>query len=161
MWYTVTLDGIPFGDVELTGAPRAIGTLVPLSGYAGSGLRKLARASGTGIRLVRSDRVPGPVVGRVLGAAFAQIQLLQDRLGLRDENGRCVAIVHILVIEFPRDPAPLVVARLREQAAPATAERHARLDTPVMNLAPQPNEELKLTASPSSLVESLRAGAAA
>ena len=130
MRYSVTLDGIPFGEVELVGAPRAIGTLRPDHAYAARGIRKRACALGIALRLVGSDRVDGTVASRALAAAVAQMHLLQDRLGLRDADGRSVAIVHVAVVEFPRDRRPMVVAQLREQAAPVLAESYARVRKP-------------------------------
>jgi hypothetical protein len=130
MRYVVTLDGIPFGEVELVGAPRAIGTLRPDHAYAARGLRKRACALGIALRLVGSDRVERSRTSRALAAAVAQMHVLQDRLGLRDADGRSVAIVHVIVVEFPRDRQPLVVAQLREQASPVLAEPYTRIGQP-------------------------------
>ena len=130
MRYSVTLDGIPFGEVELVGAPRAIGTLRPDHAFEARGLRKRACALGIALRLVGSDRVDGSVTRRALATAVAHMHLLQDRLGLRDADGRSVAIVHVLVVEFPRDRQPVVVAQLREQAAPVLAEAYTRFGKP-------------------------------
>lgn len=130
MRYRVTLDGIPVGAADLVGAPRAVGTLVPTASYSGTGLRKRARRLGVALRLLASRRVAAAVVGRALGGAVAHMALLQDRFGIEDEHGRSVAIIHVLVVELPRDRLPMVVVQLREQAAPVLSENSPQVGQP-------------------------------
>jgi hypothetical protein len=130
MWYTVTLDGIPLGSVSLAGAPRAIGELLPTTGYVATGFRNHALRLGIALRVSRSRRVKGPVAARALASAISHVATLQSRLGLVDERARSAAIVHLVVVHFPRDPVPVVVAALREQAAPVAAECQPRIASP-------------------------------
>ena len=118
MWYTLTLDGIPVGRVELTNAPRAVGQLIALRAFEATGVRIPARRLGLALRMLNSRHIPHSVTARVLTRALHQSVELRDRLGLIDFWGRHAAVIHIVVVEFPRSEAPLVVARLREQAAP-------------------------------------------
>ena len=129
MRYHVTLDGIPVGAADLVGAPRAIGTLVPTMSYSAA-LRKEALRLGVALRLLGSRRVEATVVSRALAGAVARMAVLQDRLGIEDDHGRSVAIIHIIIAEFPRDRLPMVVVQLREQAAPVPAENSPQVGQP-------------------------------
>lgn len=121
MFCTLTLDGVPLGQVELTGAPRAIGLLGPLSGYESTGFRDTAKRLGLALLLLGSKRIEPAAVARALAGALQQFHGIQERLALVDLRGDHVAIVHIVVTEFPSDDIPVVVAELREQAAPVPA----------------------------------------
>ena len=123
MLYTLTLDGIPVGHVDLDGAPRAVGLLVPVASFEASGLRTIAKRVGIALRAFASPRVPGSVAARALIVSLVHAGQVQDRLGLVDAWAGHAAIVHVLVTEFPKDRQPVVVAELREQAAPRGAER--------------------------------------
>ena len=130
MWYTLTVDGIPAGRVNLTNAPRGVGQLIPLKAFADSGLRTAARRLGLALRLLGARSIPASVSARALTAALQQSLDLRDRLGLIDVSEGHAAVIHIAVVEFPRDPVPLVVARLREQAAPRGAILPVTSDDP-------------------------------
>jgi hypothetical protein len=121
MYCTLTLDGVPVGQVDLAGAPRAVGFLSPLNGYVATGVNARAKRLGLALRLLGSSRIDGMVVARGLAAAVAQFADIQDRLTLIDIRGGHVAIIHIVVAEFPHDTVPVVVAELREQAAAVPA----------------------------------------
>ena len=121
MFCTLMLDGVPLGQVELTGAPRAIGFLAPLDGYDATGFRAHARRLGVSLTLVGTDLVRPAVVARALSRSLTGLAELQDRLSLQTIQGDHVAIVQVVVVEFPRDDVPVVVAELREQAAPVPA----------------------------------------
>lgn len=122
MLYTLTFDGIPVGRVDLNGSPRAVGTLLSLPAFASTGSRDVARRLGLTLRLTDSSRVAPHLAARALALALVETARLQERLGLRDFQGMNVAIVRIVVVMFPRDAWPLVVAELREQAAPSRSE---------------------------------------
>ena len=122
MWYTLTVDGIPVGRVELTSAPRGVGRLMALHAFDATGLRRIARRLGVALRLPGIRRIPRSVSARALTGALQQSFALRDRFGLVDLWGRSAAVVNLIVVEFPRDDAPIVIVRLREQAAPRTAE---------------------------------------
>ena len=122
MWYTLTVDGIPVGRVELTSAPRGVGRLVPLRAFAATGLQTVARRLGVALRLPGIRQVSSSVGARALTGALQQALAVRDRLGLVDFWGRSAALVNIMVVVFPRDNSPIVIARLREQAAPRSAE---------------------------------------
>lgn len=130
MFHTVTFNGIPFGRVFLHGAPRATGRLAPMTGYDGFGIRAAARRLGQALRLVGSSRASRAVSVRALAGSLAGHVRMQDRLGLEDSRGMSVAIVHIVIVEFPGDSAPMVVVELREQAAPIGATRRALTSGP-------------------------------
>lgn len=123
MLYTLTLDGIPMGHVDLRGAPRSVGTLVAHRAFGSSTLRASAKRVGLALRASGSPRIPPRAGARTLVDSLARAGQLQHRLGLVDVWGGHAAIVHVLVVEFPRDDWPLVVAELREQAAPRGAKR--------------------------------------
>lgn len=129
MFCTLTLDGVPLGQVELTGAPRALGLLGTLSGYESTGFRDAARRLGLAVRLLRSKRVKSTAVARSLAGALEQFHVMQERLALVDLRGGHIAIVHIVVTEFPADDIPVVVAELGEQAAPVLAKLSRRSRT--------------------------------
>jgi hypothetical protein len=116
--YTATMNGIPFGRVDLIGAPRATGILVPSRAYESLGVRSSARRLGQSLQLLGARRIGPPVRARTLAAALARQAAFQDRFGLEDRHGMSIAIVHMIVAEFPREPAPRIVVELREQAAP-------------------------------------------
>jgi hypothetical protein len=122
MLYTLTLDGIPLGRVDLNGSPRATGALLSLPAFAATGTSGVARRLGLALRLLGSPRVRPQVVGRALAAALADTARFQDRLGLRDVRGASAAVIHIVVAAFPRDRWPVVVVELREQAAAIRSE---------------------------------------
>ena len=124
MWYTLTVDGLPVGRVDLANSPRAVGPLLALPAFEAMGLRSAARRLGLALRILGAERVPRPVGARALSAALHQSGALRDRLGLVDLWGRHACVVRITVVEFPRAEAALVVARLREQAAPRGANIH-------------------------------------
>src|SRR5262245_34525151 len=113
MLYTLTFDGIPLGRVVLNGSPRAVGTLISLPAFEGVGVRAVARRVGLALRLAGSAFVHPSVVSRALSNAILGAMRVQDRLGLRDLLGAHVSIIRIVVVEFPRDRWPLVVAELR------------------------------------------------
>jgi hypothetical protein len=121
MWYTLTVDGIPVGRVNLTNAPRGVGQLIPLTAFDTSGLRAAARRLGLALRVLGARSIPASVSARALTGALQESLDLRDRLGLVDISGSHAAVIDIVVVEFPRDHVPLVVARLREQAAPRGA----------------------------------------
>ena len=121
MFCTLTLDGVPLGQVDLSGAPRAIGLLGPLSGYESTGFRDEAQRLGVALLLLGSKRVEPAAIARSLAAALVHFHDLQDRLALLDIRGGHIAIVHVIVAEFPADDVPVVVAELREQASPVPA----------------------------------------
>ena len=121
MYCTLQLDGVPLGQVELTGAPRAVGLLNPLEAYSSSGFRDQAKRLGLSLRLIGSRRITGQVVARALTGALVQFRDVQSRLSLIDLHGDHITIVQIVVAEFPADNVPVVVAELREQAAPIAA----------------------------------------
>ena len=116
--YTVTMNGIPFGRVDLIGAPRATGIIAPSSAYETLGIRSAARRLGQSLQLIGSRRIGSAVRARSLAAALGRQASLQDHLGLEDRHGMSIAIVHLIVAEFPRELAPRIVVELREQAAP-------------------------------------------
>jgi len=120
--YTLTFDGIPIGRVDLNGSPRAVGTLIPLSAFDDFRVRVVARRLGLALRVSGSRRVNPSVVSSALSRALLGAVRVQERLGLRDLRGANVAIVRIVVVEFPRDRWPVVVAELRDQAAPSRSE---------------------------------------
>jgi hypothetical protein len=126
MYCTLLLDGVPLGQVELTCAPRAIGLLSPLAGYESSGFRDQARQLGLALTLLGSARIKPETVARSLAAALARLKSIQDRLSLTDLHGDHIAIVQVVVAEFPVDDVPVVVAELGEQAAPVPARLHSR-----------------------------------
>jgi hypothetical protein len=121
MRYTLTLDGVPVGFVELEGAPRAVGHLFTLPGFEAGGLRRAALRLGLALRLVAWRRAPINAAARALAGALAQAAAVEPRLGLVDKRGASAAIWRITVVEFPRDRTPLVVAALRDQAVPRGA----------------------------------------
>jgi hypothetical protein len=121
MFCTLMLDGVPLGQVELTGAPRAIGLLSPLNGYAASGIQRHASRLGLALFILGSPRIAPAVSARALASATARFAELQPRLSLVDIRGGHIAIIHIIVAEFPHDEAPVVVAHLREQASNVNA----------------------------------------
>ena len=121
MFCTLTLDGVPLGQADLNGAPRAIGLLNKLSGYESTGFLDTARRLGLALTLLGSNRLEAIAVARSLAGALQGFHELQERLGLVDIRGDHIAIVHIVVAEFPADDLPVVVAELREQAAPVPA----------------------------------------
>jgi len=122
MLYTLTFYGIALGRVDLSGSPRAVGTLIPLPAFASTGARDVARRLGLALRITDSPRIATRVAARMLGTAVAGAARLQERLGLRDFQGTNVAIVRIVVVSFPGNRWPMVVAKLREQAALSRAE---------------------------------------
>lgn len=122
MWYTLMLDGVPVGRVELAGARRAAGTFLSLRAFERSVLQRTAQRLGLALKTAASPRIAAAVSARALAAALAQSAGLQDRLGLMDFRGAHAAVIHILVVQFPRDTAPIIVVELREQAAPCDAE---------------------------------------
>jgi len=126
MYCTVQLDGVPIGQVELVGAPRAIGVLLPFSGYTDTGVRGYARRLGLALALLGSRRIKAMVIGRALAGALLNFRGVQARLSFVDINGGHVAVIHVVLAEFPRDPRAIVVAELREQAAHAPAPLHYR-----------------------------------
>jgi hypothetical protein len=85
-------------------------------------LRATAKGVGIALRASTSPRVSGTAAARALIGSLARAGQIQNRLGLVDAWGGHAAIVHILVVEFPRDRYAVVVAELREQAAPRGAE---------------------------------------
>jgi hypothetical protein len=117
----LTLDGVPLGHVELTGSPRGVGQLVPLPAYSSSGVERCAKRLGLAIVLLGSHRIERRVAARSLAGAVAQLAGLQQRLGLLAVGSGHVAVVHIVVTQLPRGAVPMVVADLREQAAPVGA----------------------------------------
>ncbi|HSA55360.1 MAG TPA: hypothetical protein VLD67_16705 [Vicinamibacterales bacterium] len=121
MRYTLTYDGVPIGFVELEGAPRAVGSLYPLSAFEACGLRSTARRLGVALTLLGWKRAPRPASARALAGALAQAAEVEARLGLVDARGASAAIWRITAIEFPRHPPPVVVAMLRDQAVPRGA----------------------------------------
>ena len=121
MFCTVMLDGVPLGQVELTGAPRAVGFLSPFNGYASTGFARHASRFGLALHLLGSSKIAPAAVARALGNATTRFAELQPRLSIVDIRGGTVAIVHIVVAQFPRDHVPVVVAELREQASQVAA----------------------------------------
>jgi len=126
MFCTLMLDGVPLGQVELTGAPRAVGFLSPFSGYSSTGFARHASRLGLALRVVGSSKIGPAVLARSLAGAIADFVELQPRLSIVDIRGGTIAIVHIVVAQFPRDNVPLVVAELREQASQVTAPLRLR-----------------------------------
>ena len=121
MWYTLTVDGLPVGRVDLADAPHTVGPLLALPAFEATGLRTVARRLGLALRMIGARTIPGPVAARALAGALHQSWAVRDRLGLVDLSGRQAGVVRIAVVEFPRAGEALVVARLREQAAPRGA----------------------------------------
>lgn len=121
MFCTLLLAGVPLGQVELTGAPRAVGLLSPLEGYESSGFRRHASRLGLALFVLGSPRIAAASTARSLAFATANFAELQPRLSLVDVRGGHVAIVHVIVADFPHDDVPVVVAELREQAAAVPA----------------------------------------
>ena len=117
MFCTVQLDGVPIGQVELSGAPRAIGILLPLGGYSDTGLRSYARGLGLALSILGSRLISGAVIGRALAGAVLRFHRIQQRLSLVDIRGGHIAVIHVVLAEFSRDARPVVVAELREQAS--------------------------------------------
>lgn len=117
MFCTLLLDGVPLGQAELTGAPRAVGLMSPLAGYESTGFQDHASRLGLALFVLGSSRIAPATAARSLAFATANFAELQPRLTLVDVRGGQVAIVHVIVAEFPHDDVPVVVAELREQAA--------------------------------------------
>ena len=66
MWFTLTVDGLPVGRVDLTNAPRAIGPLLALPAFETTGLRTVARRLGLALRVIGAHSVTSPVAARAL-----------------------------------------------------------------------------------------------
>ena len=126
MFCTLMLDGVPLGQVEITGAPSAVGFLSPFSGYTSTGFARHASRLGLALRVVGSSKINSRTVARALAGAIAHFSELQPRLSLVDIRGGNIAIIHIVLAQFPRDNVPVVVAELREQASQVAAALRLR-----------------------------------
>lgn len=110
--------GVPLGSVVLTPGERIIVPLEPLRAYEGSQTREVARSVGIALRAIGwSSRLGPHVHARALASALSRAHAQQCTLTLTDERGGLFPVVRILVIEFPRDPLPAVVASIRDEPA--------------------------------------------
>lgn len=113
---------MPLGSVVLGPVERTIAPLEPLPAYDASHVRDAARSVGIALRVIGwSARLRPHVRARALASALARGHALLGTFTLTDEHGAQIPAARILVIEFPRDPVPIVVVNLRDQPASRAA----------------------------------------
>lgn len=111
---TLSSVGVPLGTVVLTAGERTIAPLDVAPAYALSEVRQVARAIGIAFHAIDWARLAPRVRARALAAAVVRVHELQCMLSLTDAHGSDVPAASVLVIEFTRDPVPLVVVNLRD-----------------------------------------------
>jgi hypothetical protein len=122
---TLASVGVPLGSVVLSAGEQTIASLERLPGYEGSYAREVARAVGIALRAIDwSGRLTSVVRTRALAAAIVRAHEIKDSLTLTDQRGFQLPVARIIVIEFPRDPVPVVVVNLRDLPAARGAELH-------------------------------------
>jgi hypothetical protein len=129
VYFTVTCDGVPIGATELDGWGIRAGPFAPLPSYRAFGLSRPACRLGIALLAMRWSRVPTAVAARAWDAASAEMDALEERLGLLDTAGAAVPSPRLAVVELPRRSrlaGTCVVADLGEAGSARGALRPSR-----------------------------------